>query len=72
MNVFEELDNIFKFGYNTENLLAIKTKLDNYLTTCPEEDKARCQREIELVDRRLNTSGQSSDATAARSTSTPI
>ncbi len=51
MSVFEELDNIIRTGYNSEKLQAIKPKLDDYLTTCPEEDKARCQREIELVDR---------------------
>ena len=51
MNVFEELDNIFKFGYNSENLRAIKPKLDNYLTTCPEENKAICRRKIDLVER---------------------
>ena len=51
MSVFEELDNIIRTGYNSEKLQAIKPKLDVYIKTCPEEDKARCQREIELVDR---------------------
>ena len=51
MSVFEELDNIIRTGYNSEKLQAIKPKLDDYLLTCPKEDKARCQREIELVDR---------------------
>ena len=51
MSVFEELDNIIRTGYNSEKLQAIKPKLDDYLTTCPEEYKARCQREIELVER---------------------
>jgi hypothetical protein len=51
MSVFEELDNIFRTGYNSEKLQAIKPRLDDYLTTCPEEDKAKCLREIELVNR---------------------
>jgi hypothetical protein len=51
MSVFEELDNIIRTGYNSEKLQAIKPRLDDYLTTCPEEDKARCLREIELVNR---------------------
>lgn len=51
MSVFEELDNIIRTGYNSEKLQAIKPKLDDYLMTGPEEDKDRCQREIELVER---------------------
>lgn len=51
MNVFEELDIIFKHGYYSDNLRALKPKLDNYLTTCPDEDKAMCKRKIILVDR---------------------
>ena len=51
MSVFKELDNIIRTGYNSEKLRVIKPKLDAYLTVCPEEDKARCQREIELVER---------------------
>ena len=51
MNVLEEFDHILHFGYNSEKLLAVKPKLDSYLLTCPEEEKAKCQKEIDLAER---------------------
>ena len=51
MNALEEFDQILKFGYNSEKLGDIKPKLDSYLLSCPEEEKAKCRRNIELVDR---------------------
>ncbi len=54
MNVFDELDKIFKRGYNSENLAAIKPKLENYLLACPEEERERCQKEINLVNRLID------------------
>lgn len=51
MNALEEFDHILRFGYNSEKLLAVKSKLDSYLQTCPEEDKAKCQMNIELAER---------------------
>ena len=51
MNALEEFDYILRFGYNSEKLLAVKSKLDSYLQTCPEEDKAKCQMNIELAER---------------------
>ena len=42
MNALEEFENILRFGYNSENLLAVKPKLNSYLLTCPEEEKAKC------------------------------
>lgn len=51
MNALEEFDHILHFGYNSEHLLAVKPKLDRYLLTCPEEEKAKCQKTIELAER---------------------
>ena len=51
MNALEEFDHILHFGYNSEKLLAVKPKLDSYLLTCSEEEKAKCQKEIELADK---------------------
>ena len=51
MNALEEFDHILRFGYNSEKLLAVKSNLDSYLQTCPEEDKAKCQMNIELAER---------------------
>ena len=51
MNVFDELNDIFRHGYNGEKLQAIKPKLENYLTICPEEEKAECERKLALVER---------------------
>ena len=51
MNALEEFDHILHFGYNSEKLLAVKPKLDSYLLTCPEEEKAKCQKEIDLAER---------------------
>ncbi len=54
MNVFDELDKIFRRGYNSENLTAIKPKLENYLHVCSEEERERCQKEINLVNRLID------------------
>ena len=51
MNVLEEFDHILHFGYNGENLRAIKPKLESYLLTCSEEDKEKCQKRIKLTER---------------------
>ena len=51
MNVLDELNDIFRSGYNSEKLQAIKPKLEHYLTTCPEEEKPICERKIETVER---------------------
>ena len=51
MNALEEFENILRFGYNSEKLLAVKPKLNSYLLTCPEEEKAKCQKIIELAER---------------------
>jgi len=51
MNALEEFDQIIKTGYNSEKLRDIKPKLDSYLLSCPEEEKAKCQKTIELVER---------------------
>ena len=51
MNVLEEFDQIIKTGYNSEKLRDIKPKLDSYLLSCPEEEKAKCRKTIELVER---------------------
>ena len=51
MNALEEFDQILKFGYNSEKLGDIKPKLDSYLLSCPEEEKAKCRRNIELAER---------------------
>lgn len=51
MNALEEFDQILKFGYNSEKLGDIKPKLDSYLLSCPEEEKAKCQRNIDLAER---------------------
>lgn len=51
MNALEEFENILRFGYNSEKLLAVKPKLNSYLLTCPEEEKAKCQKNIELAER---------------------
>ena len=51
MNALEEFDQIIKTGYNSEKLRDIKPKLDSYLLSCPEEEKAKCRKTIELVER---------------------
>ena len=51
MNALEEFDHILRFGYNSEKLLAVKSNLDSYLQTCPEEDKTKCQMNIGLAER---------------------
>ena len=51
MNALEEFDRILKFGYNSEKLRDIKPKLDSYLLSCSEEEKAKCQKYIELAER---------------------
>ena len=51
MNALEEFDQILKFGYNSEKLGDIKPKLDSYLLSCPEEEKAKCQRNIDLAEK---------------------
>ena len=51
MNTLEEFDRILEFGYNSEKLHYIKPKLDNYLLSCSEEEKAKCQKNIELAER---------------------
>lgn len=51
MTALEEFDRILHFGYNSEKLLAVKPKLDSYLLTCPEEEKAKCQKTIELAEK---------------------
>lgn len=50
MNALEEFNNILRNGYNSETLLAIKSKLDSYLPTCPEEDKKECQQKIDWAE----------------------
>ncbi len=49
MNVFDELELTLRHGYNSEKLSEIKLKLTDYLKTCPEEEKNRCQREIDFL-----------------------
>ena len=51
MNALEEFDEILRFGYNSEKLRNIKPKLDSYLLSCPEEEKTKCQKKIELAKR---------------------
>ena len=51
MNALEKFDRILHFGYNSENLRVIKPKLESYLLTCPEEEKAKCQKRIKLTER---------------------
>ena len=51
MNALEEFEQILRFGYNSEALHDIKPKLESYLLSCPEEEKAKCQKTIELAER---------------------
>jgi len=51
MNALDEFNQIIKTGYNSEKLRDIKPKLDSYLLSCPEEEKAKCQKTIELAER---------------------
>lgn len=50
MNVLEEFDHLLRTRYNINDLYDIKPKLENYLLLCPEEDKKRCQMDIELAN----------------------
>ena len=51
MTALEEFDRMLRFGYNSEKLSDIKPKLDSYLLSCPEEEKEKCQKNIELAER---------------------
>lgn len=51
MNALEEFERILMFGYNSEKLRDIKPKLDSYLLSCSEEEKAKCQKDIELAEK---------------------
>lgn len=51
MTAMEEFDRMLRFGYNSEKLRDIKPKLDSYLLSCPEEEKEKCQKNIELAER---------------------
>ena len=51
MNALEEFDRILKTGYNSEKLRDIKPKLESFLLSCPEAEKSKCQKTIELAER---------------------
>lgn len=51
MNALEEFDQILRSGYDSEKLRNIKPKLDSYQLSCPEEEKTKCQKRIELAER---------------------
>ncbi len=54
MNALEEFDNLLRFGYNSKMLSEIKPKLENYLQSCPEEEKAKCKNDIKLAERLIS------------------
>lgn len=51
MNTLEEFDHLLRKGYNINDLYDIKPKLDNYLLSCPEDEKNKCQMYIELANK---------------------
>ena len=50
MNTLEEFDLLLRRCFNINDLYDIKQKLENYLLSCPENEKDKCQMNIELAN----------------------